>query len=78
MHIVEKKNKSEDFSWYDSNDLIIIEQVDAIAVYSNPKGDIVIRQQDPIDGEDPFVVIPRTRVNEVIAALKKEAELNRP
>jgi hypothetical protein len=56
-----------DFSW--SDDLIVVQSVDAIAVYTNTVNDVVIRQRD-CNYDDPFVVIPRARVGDVIAALK--------
>lgn len=36
---------SEDFNWNeaDSNDDVVVPEVRAIAVYLNPKGDVVIR-----------------------------------
>lgn len=60
----------EDFSWDDSESVA----VEAIAVYSNPEGDIVIRQQSAMGEDDVWVVIPRGRVADVIAALKREAD----
>jgi hypothetical protein len=70
------EDESEQFSW--SNDAaVVIKTTAGIAVYTNPHGDIVIRQ-DRVDGQqwdtDPFVVIPRDRVTAVIAALQKEIE----
>ena len=47
-----------EFSWSD-NDSVVIPPVAAIAVYTNPNGNVVIRQEgDPIGcQEDPFIVI---------------------
>jgi hypothetical protein len=47
--------ESADFDWYD-DDVIAVREQRAIAVYFNPAGNIVIRQQTWPD-EDPFVVI---------------------
>jgi hypothetical protein len=38
------KTMSEEFSWQD-NEAVIIKRTDAIAVYTNHDGDIVIRQE---------------------------------
>ena len=65
---------SDEFSWDD--DSVVVESISAVAVYTNPKGNIVIRQQDEYGafGEDAFIVIPRDKVKEVIAALSREVE----
>lgn len=51
----------------------VIPSVRAVAVYTNPNGDIVIRQEGYPD-EDDFIVIPRGAVNSLVEALKAEAE----
>lgn len=68
-------SEEEEFDWSDSN-VIAVEAVEAIAVYTNPAGNIVIRQQNTSEfrGEDAWIVIPRNRVNDVIEALKDEME----
>jgi len=49
-----------DFSWNDAD--IVVRQVNAIAVYTNPRGDIVIWQQATQYGEDdPFVAATEGR-----------------
>ena len=64
-----------EFSWSD-NEAVAVQSVKGIAVYTNPNGEIVIRQEN--DGalwdHDPFIVIPRERVADVINALQKEVE----
>jgi hypothetical protein len=65
-------NESTEFSWEKNKADIAIDRVDAIAVYLNEAGNIVIRQEDPMD-EDSFIVVPRSRVDDLIAALKREA-----
>ena len=65
---------SQEFSWNDT-EAIIVKRTDAIAVYSNPEGNIVIRQEGIDYGDDPgdqVIVIPRDRVSDVIEALSKE------
>jgi hypothetical protein len=63
----------EEFSW--STEEVVVEAVEAIAVYKNSKGNIVIRQQRSRTGdEDAFVVVPRDKVSELIAAINKENE----
>jgi hypothetical protein len=64
---------SEKFTWDD--DTVVIEQVDAIAVYTNPKGHIVIRQQGQYGDDDAWIVVPRNRVPELLKAISAETEL---
>lgn len=64
---------SEEFSW--RNEAVIVKRTDAIAVYTNPHGDVVIRQEGTglgDNGEDQIIVIPYERVQDIIAALSKE------
>lgn len=65
---------SEEFSWQ-REEAVIIKRTDAIAVYRNSAGDVVIRQEGTGFGDNPddqIVVIPRERVQDVISALSKE------
>ena len=70
------EDESDEFSW-SKNDSVVIKTTAGIAVYTNPHGDVVIRQ-DRVDDvfwdRDPFVVIPKDRVTDVIAALQEEIE----
>ena len=61
------------FSWKDTED-VIIDRVEAIAVYSNPKGNIVIRQESSIGEDDAVIVVPKSRVRDLILALQNEVE----
>ncbi len=62
---------SEDFDWNDVEDDIIIRSVGAVAIYQNPHGDVVIRQQgDGYISEDAVVVIPMTSLDKLIARLR--------
>ena len=58
---------SADFDWY-NDDVIAVREQRAIAVYFNPAGNIVIRQQAWPD-EDPFVVISLDNLMQVIDRL---------
>jgi len=59
-----------DFDWSDTES-VVVENVDAIAVYPNPGGDIVIRQDSRLNGEDIFVVLPMSKLSSIISALQK-------
>jgi len=67
----------DDFDWNaDGNkEDVVIPQVDAVAVYQNGTGNVVIRQQDPMGDRDQFVVIPRGSVNTLIKALRAAAKV---
>jgi len=47
----------DDFSWSDDA-LVVVKRVDAIAVYRNPQGDIVIRQESRTGNDDNIVIVP--------------------
>ncbi len=69
-----EQSEDRSFSWVTSKESVAIPRVDAIAVYTNPENDVVIRQQDSMDYDDAVIVIPRDRVNDLIAVLKRELE----
>lgn len=62
--------ESGDFKW--DRESTVIAQVDAVAVYTNPDGDIVIRQNDSVQGEDHIIVIPVAYASTLIEAIKKQ------
>ena len=58
----------EQFKWGDDDTVFVTEL--GIAVYRNPKGDIVIRQEGWPD-EDSVIVIPIAQANSVLAAIRE-------
>lgn len=63
--------ESEDFSWRDT-DAVAVRQQDAIAVYSNPDGDPVIRRRRAWDEEDDVcIVVAQTQIRTIIDAMEK-------
>jgi hypothetical protein len=62
--------KLDDFKWDDEE--LVIQQVDAVAVYRNPHGDLVIRQRDSVSHDDSVVVVPMERARALRAAIKRE------
>lgn len=64
-------DNTEDFSWRDT-DSVVVRQQDAIAVYSNPDGDLVIRRRRSWDEEDDvWIVLAQTQIRTVIDAMEK-------
>lgn len=63
-----------DFNWNDPEckDCIAIQSVSGVAVYRNSDGDVVIRQEDRLGGEDSFIVLPVPQVEALILALQNE------
>ncbi len=59
---------SGDFDWTDKESITIGEQL-AIAVFENPSGDIVIRQQDWYGDEDDWVIVAKRNVPALCRAL---------
>jgi len=64
-----------DWKWHeqDAKESIVVPSVQAVAVYANTDGDIVIRQQNPMGEEDAVIVVPRSSVGAIIKALKAES-----
>ena len=61
-----------DFNWQDNEEAIVIPRQDAIAVYANPDGDVVIRRErDWNEQDDVFIVINRKCVHSVIEAMER-------
>lgn len=67
---------SDDFDWSELEDSAIIQKsVQAVAVYTNPEGDIVIRQAgDMLHDDDSFVVIPKEKAAALIAQIQACSE----
>jgi hypothetical protein len=58
------------FDW-DGDDSIVFATVQALAVYVNERGRIVIRQEaGPVEEEDSFVYVPVEQVDALIAAIR--------
>ena len=65
---------ANDFDWSNAEDAedIIMHSVQAVAVYLNAKGEVVIRQErDWSQDEDSFVHIPLQNIDALIAKLKE-------
>lgn len=60
-----------DFDWSrEVGDSLVFPTVRGVAVYFNPVGHIVIRQEaGPLDDEDVWIVVPRENLGALIAAL---------
>jgi hypothetical protein len=51
---------------------VVVRQQDAIAVYGNPDGDLVIRRRQAWDeDEDVWIVVAKTQIQTVIDAMTK-------
>ena len=60
-----------DFEWSEAGDDLLQPTTAAIAVYFNPRGDVVIRQQAVEYGEeDSFVCVPFDKVRPLIEKLR--------
>ena len=66
----------KDWDWYsdDSKDSTVVPAVQAIAVYTNNDGDVVLRQQDPMN-EDAIIVIPKSYAHAIAQAIISELEI---
>lgn len=63
-----------EFDWTKEKDSIAVRQVDAVAVYLNPDGDVVIRQYHPMGDDDAVIVIPSQQLDGLVLALENLKE----
>jgi hypothetical protein len=61
----------EQFDWSRENPCILVPSQDAVAVYHNPYGDVVIRREEAIDEEECFIVIGQRDVPALIERLRE-------
>jgi len=64
------RDETAQFPWNDRRS-VIVKQVDAIAVYRNGDGDIVIRQRGPMADGDPCIVVPPEEAENLIEAIRR-------
>ena len=62
--------QSNDFSWSDES-LIVVKRVDAIAVYKNPQGDIVVRQESRMGDEDNIIIVPAQYAYTLVESMQR-------
>ena len=60
-----------DFSWSDPRS-VVVKRVDAIAVYKNHEGDLVIRQENPTGADDRMVIVPAQYAYTVLEAMQQQ------
>lgn len=66
---------SDEFDW--KSDRVVIPTVPGIAVYTNPDGDVVIRQFDAYANDgDSFVYFPKWAAKAIVAAIRRESKPN--
>ena len=63
-------SEASDFSWSDEA-LVVVRRVDAIAVYKNPEGDIVVRQERRSGGDDNVVVVPAQYAYSLVESIQR-------
>ena len=62
---------SLDFDWDDNADDIVQQSVERVAIFTNPNGDLVIRQERCWDQEDDtWIIIARGNVGAAIAKMR--------
>lgn len=64
---------TEGFDWANNEDVLVPEQA-AVAVYLNPKGAVVLRQEADMGDDDHFVYIAINHIPALIAKLKTYLE----
>ena len=62
-------SRGEEFTWVDEDrrSIVVPEQL-AIAVYENPAGNVVIRQQGSYPDEDVFIIVVPFNIRALVTA----------
>lgn len=63
--------ESNVFNWSDQ-EIVVVKRVDAIAVYRNPEGDIVIRQERPLGDGDAIITVPSQYAYTMVEAIQQQ------
>jgi hypothetical protein len=72
QQVSETETVSPEFNWLRDREDIVIPQQDAIAVYRNPDGAVVIRQAGKYGvEEDTWIVVNQTNLVPLIAKLQR-------
>ncbi|WP_432379659.1 hypothetical protein [Duganella sp. P38] len=60
-----------DWDWNSASarESLVLPRVDALAIYANSNGEIVLRQQGMDGNEDSIIIIPKSQAPEVVAAI---------
>lgn len=65
-------SEEDEFKW-DDEESVVIKPIQAIAVYRNGMGSIVIRQEKAsYQEDDPYIVVPQAELRKLIEALNKQ------
>jgi hypothetical protein len=72
MHRMKEMTMTDDFNWVGArnHDQVVVPEQAAIAVYENPNGDIVIRQQAALGSDDHIIYIQPLYLPRLIASLE--------
>jgi hypothetical protein len=73
MPQMKEMTMTDDFSWIGAknHDQVVVPEQAAIAVYENPNGDVVIRQQAALGSDDHFIYIQPAYLPRLIASLEQ-------
>lgn len=61
-----------DFDW--TVDCVVVRSVEAIALYLNEQGDIVLRQQHRLGDDDSFIFFPKSQAKAIAKAILDAAK----
>jgi hypothetical protein len=67
---------ADDFDWFDNTN-VVVRQQDAVAVYANAVGDIVIRQKGDGFDDDVWIIVAPSNASAVATAILEEVWLVR-
>lgn len=66
----------KDWDWYsdDCKESTVVPAVQAIAVYTNNNGDVVLRQQDSMGGEDSLIIVPQSYARTIAQSILSQLD----
>jgi hypothetical protein len=74
VKVFKELQMAQDFDWND-DEAVVVPSQDALAVYLNPRADVVVRRQRAWDeDEDVFVAIPRAHAKRIANLIIQLAE----
>lgn len=59
-----------DWSSASARESLVLPRVDALAIYANSSGEIVLRQQGMDGNDDSIIIIPKSQAQQVIDAIR--------
>jgi hypothetical protein len=70
--------ESRDFDWLEADEHVAVPEQQALAVYTNPRGDVVVRQRGDYPDEDVWIIVNPANAAALAAAILEAAGYSEP